>query len=353
MKSSVPSAASRRPAFGVLSTGLPAMVSSARTWPGPGVSISSASAATGSSPNDLGQPAHAAGVPRGPRAPAAPRGARRVPRPGGGRREHRAARPVEVARERVEDVDEPARGGAEALRRRADPPVDHGAVGGGEVAGEPADGVGVDAAALRGVLRGAAERELAHRVDPGDVGRGVAEVDEVLGDEHVDHGQQQEGVGPGPDGDVLVGLLRGPRAARVDDDDPPAAGPDRAQAPAHVGRGHEAPVGGHRVGPEHEQVVRAVEVGERHREAGAEQVRDGQLLGLLVDGAGREEVLRAQRLEQEPPVEQRGEVVGRAGCRCRRPRRRGRARPRAAAAAAGSPRTPRPRSPRGAPRRGP
>ena len=56
MKSSEASAASSRAPFGVLSTGLPAMVMSARTWPGPGVSISSARQATGSSPNTSGAP---------------------------------------------------------------------------------------------------------------------------------------------------------------------------------------------------------------------------------------------------------------------------------------------------------
>ena len=45
-----------RPAFGVLTTGLPATVKSTRTWPSPGVSISSARPATGSSPSASGRP---------------------------------------------------------------------------------------------------------------------------------------------------------------------------------------------------------------------------------------------------------------------------------------------------------
>ena len=49
-------AASRRAEFGVDTTGFPATVISARTWPSPGVSISSARPATGSSPNDSGSP---------------------------------------------------------------------------------------------------------------------------------------------------------------------------------------------------------------------------------------------------------------------------------------------------------
>ena len=45
-----------RPPSGVESTGLPATVSSARTCPSPGVTISSRSTATGSSPANSGSP---------------------------------------------------------------------------------------------------------------------------------------------------------------------------------------------------------------------------------------------------------------------------------------------------------
>ncbi len=48
-------AASSRPPSGVDSTGLPAMVTRARTWSSPGVSISSASEATGISPRTSGR----------------------------------------------------------------------------------------------------------------------------------------------------------------------------------------------------------------------------------------------------------------------------------------------------------
>ena len=56
MKSSEPSAAWSRSLLGVETTGLPAIVISARTWPSPGVSISSARQATGSSPNTSARP---------------------------------------------------------------------------------------------------------------------------------------------------------------------------------------------------------------------------------------------------------------------------------------------------------
>ena len=54
--SSVASASSRRAPPGVESTGLPAKISMPRTWPSPGVVISSARPATGSSPFISGRP---------------------------------------------------------------------------------------------------------------------------------------------------------------------------------------------------------------------------------------------------------------------------------------------------------
>ena len=55
MKSSASTAVSSAAASGVETSGLPAIVTSARTWPSPGVAISSVRQATGSSPNDLGR----------------------------------------------------------------------------------------------------------------------------------------------------------------------------------------------------------------------------------------------------------------------------------------------------------
>ena len=70
--------------------------------------------------------------------------------------------------------------------------------------------------------------------------------------------------------------------------------PPRARSassrPGPVGRGGQAAVGRERVGAEHEQVVGAVDVGHRHGEAAAEHEAGGDLLGPLVDGAGREDV---------------------------------------------------------------
>ena len=71
----------------------------------------------------------------------------------GGEREHDAAGAVEVAGDRVEDVDEPARERAELLRGGADPRVDCGALGGGQLARHAADLTRLDPACRRGRIR--------------------------------------------------------------------------------------------------------------------------------------------------------------------------------------------------------
>ena len=84
---------------------------------------------------------------------AAARLALRVWRAGRRLREHHSTGAVEVAGQRVDHVDQPARDGAEGLRCRADPAVDGGARRGRQLARDPADCVGVDAAARSDGLR--------------------------------------------------------------------------------------------------------------------------------------------------------------------------------------------------------
>ena len=113
-----------------------------------------------------------------------------------------------------------------------------------------------------------------------------ARVGEALGEQHVGDREQQERVGARADEVVLGGLLRGAAAARVDDDDLAAALADRADPAAHVGRGQQRAVGDQRVGAEDQQVVGAVDVGDRDAEPAAEHQPGGDLLRHLVDGRG-------------------------------------------------------------------
>ena len=130
-----------------------------------------------------------------------------------------------------------------------------------------------------------------------------------LVEDHVDEREQQVRVGAGADEVVLVGDLGGARAPRVDHHELAAALLDRAQAPAHVGRGEQAAVGGERVGAEDQQVVGAVDVRHRDRQRAAEHQRRGDLLRPLVDRARRVDVAGAERLGEHAAVEQRRHAV--------------------------------------------
>jgi hypothetical protein len=251
-------------------TGLPARVTSARTRPSPGVSISSARQTAGSSPKTSPRPRT-----RLANRPRASSPACRTPgcRCRSGRRPRRRARP----------------------RAR-------GPCGGSRAPGS-----------RRRPRRCPAERlgQLADLVDAVAEGRQLlAGVGQVLLAQHVDEREEQQRVGAGADEVVLVRFLGGPRPARVDHHELATAGPQGTQPAAHVRGGHEAAVGRERVGAEDEQVLGAVHVGHWDRGAGAEHERAGQLLGHLVHAGGRVDVAGRQRLEQHAAVEQAFQVVG-------------------------------------------
>ena len=150
---------------------------------------------------------------------------------------------------------------------RADPPVDRGPRGGGQLAGEAADGAGVDPDDGRHPLgRRTGRRRARSSSSPLDVTLGRAEVDEVLGGERPWPGPApagrrcraarsgarrrapRSGCGPGS-----ITTRRPPRSAQL------------GEPPGQVGRGPEAPVGLPGVGAEDDQQVGPVDVGDRDR----------------------------------------------------------------------------------------
>ena len=110
---------------------------------------------------------------------------------------------------------------------------------------------------------------------------------------------------------MLVGHLGGGRASGVDHHQPPAPGPQALQPAGPVGGSGQAAVGVERVGPEEQEVIGAVDVGDGHGDRRAEHQRRGDLLGPLVDGAGREDVAGAEGLEERLEVQLPAEVVDR------------------------------------------
>ena len=157
------------------------------------------------------------------------------------------------------------------------------------------------------------------------LGGGVQPVDvrrrrgQPLVEQHVQHGQQHVGVGAGPDEVVLGGDLGGLGAARVEHHHPAAARLQLAQPVREVGHRPQRAVGRHRVGAEHQQVGRAVDVGDRQEQLVAvHQVRH-QLVGELVDRGRAVAVAGAEASGPSPARGSSSRGCARWGCRGRRP----------------------------------
>ncbi len=179
---------------------------------------------------------------------------------GGGEREERAAGPVEVAGEDVEDVHQPAGQGAVLDGAAADAPVDGGGGGGGEFAGDGGDGGRVHVTGGGDRVRGEIRQGGGEFVEAFQVLGERPGVGELLVDERVRDGRQQQRVRAGPDRDVPVGEAGGAGAARVDDGEGAAAPAQGLEPAGEVGGGAEASVGLQRAGADQQEMAGAVEI---------------------------------------------------------------------------------------------
>ena len=132
---------------------------------------------------------------------------------------------------------------------------------------------------------------------------------DTVGEEHLEHGEQDPGVAARSHEVVLGRDPRRLRAPGVEHDEVSAAALEVAGALGEVGRGHEGPVGGHRVGAHDEEVVGAVDVGDGEQQLVAEHQLGQQLVRELVHRGGAEGVAAAQRLDQGGPVGHRAQAV--------------------------------------------
>ena len=167
-------------------------VSSARTWPSPGVRdlLGAAPTPAARRRTPAGRAPGCATRSKSP-GPSSPRPTRST----AGRGEHRAARPVEVAGEDVERLDRPLADHAEGLGGDAHPPVHGRRSARGEVAREAAHGIRgmpLTCSASSGV--NGCDR-LAHRVDARR--RTPAGVASALGEQLAHHRQQHAASDPG------------------------------------------------------------------------------------------------------------------------------------------------------------
>ena len=226
-----------------------------------------------------------------------------------GTREHGPARPVEVAGDGVEHVDEPVAHAAELLRRHADAAISDGGRRLRERARKGADLRGRDSRRLGHALRW----ELAHcrlnLLEPGEHRGQAAGIRAALAQHDLQQREEQEGIRPGADGQVRVGDGGRLRAAGIHHDQPAPTRAQRAQAPLDAGRGHEAPVGHEGIRSQHEQERRAVDIRHGEQELMPEHQERCQHVGELVDRGRGEAAARPQRAQQHLPVKDGAVVV--------------------------------------------
>ncbi len=194
-------------------------------------------------------------------------------------------------------------------KRQADTAVDGGSWGGGELAGEGTDVIGVDITRATHGLRGEVPHGGAELFDPIHMRGQRPQFHEVFVEEDVGHRGEQQGVAAGPDRDVAVGELGGAGAARVDDGEGAAAGLEGLELAGEVGGGAQTPVGLKGVGADEEQMVGVVEIRDRDRVGVAVEQTAGDVFGHLVDRGRGEDAAGAEGAEQDGRVEGAGHGV--------------------------------------------
>ena len=293
--------------FGAESTGLPASVTMARIWPWPGVSISSASTAEGRSPSVSGRPRTRL-CQRSTAVQAAH--ARDAADVEGRRREHRPAFAAQPSGDDVQQVGREGRDRRVGADADADARVAHRRARVGELERQALDGGGRHAGeggdARRGERGQAASRSPASRWS---CAPGSARSTRPRSTRTWTIASRKAASPPGrmatcSSASFAVSVRRGSTTTTL-----PPRSRTRAQTPAHVGRGHDAAVRDHRVAAQAEEVVGAIDVGDRNRDRRAVQLvrRHDARVGVL--RAGAEAVARAERLRERAQHQQRAVVV--------------------------------------------
>lgn len=158
-------------------------------------------------------------------------------------------------------------------------------------------------------LRGEVPYGFGEFVDVLDVRGEVAGFGELLFEEDVRHGGEEQRVGAGPDRHMPVGEFGGAGASRVDDGQGAAAGSQGLELAGEVGGGAEAAVGFQGVGADEQEVVGVVQVRHGDRVGVAVEQSAGHVLGHLVDRGGGEDAAGAEGSEQDGRVEGAGHGV--------------------------------------------
>ncbi len=207
--------------------------------------------------------------------------------------DQRAAEPVKVARDGVDDLLQPERQGAVGAHVDAGRAVQRGAVGGAVRGDHRAQRRSGDTGHRLGPFRRPGLHEPLDVVEPAHEARDALALHTAGRDQFVQEREEEEHVRVRTDEDVFASDLGGLGAARVDDEDFATARLDVLEVFGGVGDLQEAPLGNDRVGADDDEALRAVDVGEGQGEREAIDLAGrGELAGAVLGGR-RVHALRA------------------------------------------------------------
>ena len=224
--------------------------------------------------------------------------------------EHHAAGRIEISGHDIDHVHEPRRRRAEAHRAGADAAVHACRLCVQQFIRQPADDGCLDSGRTFHRFRRERRERAADLCDPLDVcAQAIADVCATGGEDRIGERGEEERIAVRANRDPLVCVLGGLRPPRIHDDDLAATLAQRLEATGEIGCGAQAAVRLVRVRTEHQDVVRAIDVGHRHGSRRAEQVSRRDLLGQLVDRGCRKALLGTERLQPHAVVDEWRQVV--------------------------------------------
>ena len=150
-----------------------------------------------------------------------------------------------------------------------------------------------------------------HRVQAIGKIRQVPGVRQVLREQGIEDRQQEQGVAARGDVVMFTGQLGGLGEARVDHHQLAAPAGELLDPLAHIRHRPQTAVGGDGIGPQHQEIVGAVDIRDRVQGLVAEQPQGGQVVGQLVHAGGGEAVVGAEVAKQLGLVGQHAVVVNR------------------------------------------
>ena len=157
------------------------------------------------------------------------------------------------------------------------------------------DRFGRDARYVGNALRAVIGHHGAEPVETVNNGFEPTKTDEIFGEKHLGHGQQQKHVGAGPDKVMRISAECRFGAPGVDHDYLPVSFLDGFQAVSHVGRGHDTAVGRNGVSAQNNPEISMVNVGDGHQQGVAKQLPGREMMRKLIDRRSRENDFRTQR----------------------------------------------------------